>query len=227
MLRFALPNGSLKDRLRMYLRKAGYDIGHPDRRGNCGIYNAVEFWERDRRMIPKLIRNGTFDAGITGRDLILDCDAQDDVRTVADLCFSRNTDEPARWVLAYNPVQFPLLSEGSRSATNIARVGCELSTFAAKLGSTPAMVHSGFVYRDFVRLEGYEEAAIMDGLCDVVIVVTETGSTLRQLGLQIVPGCECLFVSTPQIIARQQLSAEKEVILQQFRLALEAAVRGL
>lgn len=204
-----------------FLLIVGYCIGEPDRRGFCGESNGIEFWERDRKMVPRHVA-GQFDAGITGKDLIVDSGVEG-LRVVADLCFSRQTNQPTRWVLIYNPVQYPDLLTKPRQAVNIARIGCELLVLAGKLGAQQGMVLSGFLYRDFLKLEGNEEASIADGLCDAALVVTETGRTIRDLGLQIVPGCESLFVSVPQIIAKPDLGEEKEERLQE----LFAALRGV
>ncbi|MFA7286825.1 MAG: hypothetical protein WC052_04175 [Patescibacteria group bacterium] len=213
-LKLVLCNGSLSASLRVYLGRAGYDIGKADRRGYCGTSTdgSIEFWERDRRMVPYLVAGG-YDAGITGLDLTLNSCVQG-LRQIAGLCFSRATNNPTRWVLA---------SKGTCDLSGSLRIGCELENLPALL--LPACPYP---IRDYqvVKLEGNEEMAIEEGLCDLILVVTETGSTLQALSLTILPGCERLLVSVPQIIAKGNLCDEKEEALQALSFALTAVIGG-
>lgn len=210
-LKFVLCNGSLLGRLLMYLGVAGYELEKPDRRGFCGtsVDKRIEFWERDRRMVAQQVAGG-FDAGITGRDLYINCDVQG-LRTVANLCFAKRSDQPTRWVLA--------AQSGCQFERKV-RIGTELVNLARSVLPTCTALGD----YEIVRLEGNEEVAIADGLCDAVFVVTETGGTLQQLGLKIVEGCEQLFVSVPQIIAKPALSIAKEEALFELSFALQAVV---
>ncbi len=215
-----LPSGSLSERLRMYLAKAGYDIDKPNRRGICGgsCNGKAVFIERDRRMVARHVA-GKYDAGITGLDLLINSGLQHVLRTVADLCFSRKTDQPARWVAVTSPAS---------QCTGTVRIGCELpgvdeyvkpSILASLQGKQNAEV-----LPVHVQLEGNEEMAIEEDFCDVVLVVTETGITLRETGLFPLSGCESLLVSVTQIIAKPKLPPEKEEALQEIRFALGAVI---
>ena len=99
-LRFAVPNGSLWDRLCMHLATAGYPLRSPDRTGLCGEADGIQFHQLDRRMIPSFMETGMFDAGLTGLDLWENSGAQDGLRVIDQFAFSRTTDQPSRWVLA-------------------------------------------------------------------------------------------------------------------------------
>lgn len=212
VLRFLTPNGSLSERLRMYLAKAGYDVDKPDPKGCCGSSQdgRIMIIERDRRMIPHLVA-GSYDAGITGLDLLINSRAEE-LRTVANLCFAKRTDRPTRWVLAAKE-----MGDFSRRV----RIGTELVHLPQLiLPSLPFTIHN----YEVVKLEGNEEMAIEDGLCDIILVVTETGRAIQEAGLQVLPGCENLLESVPQIIAKLQLPPGKERALQEIRFALDAVI---
>ena len=213
-LKFVIPNGSLSQRLLMYLALAGYSLDKPDRRGFCGRSQdgRIEIIERDRRMIPHLVARG-YDAGITGLDLILNSRVEG-LRTVANLCFAKRSDRPTRWVLAM---------QGMCDFTRKVRIGTELEHLPSILLPNCPLIIENY---EVVRLEGNEELAIEEDLCDLILVVTETGKTLDDLGLKIFPGCEQLLVSMPQIIAKPELSPDKEEALQEIRFALEAVIGG-
>lgn len=213
-LRFVYPSGSLRNRFRAFAATMGYVLGEPDERGFCGNANHIEFYERDRRMVPLHVA-GMYDAGITGKDLIVESGVKD-LRTVADICFSRSTSRPTRWVLAGD-----FLFEEESVTWDVIRVGCELPRLGERL-----FLQSPYANRKFrmVKLEGNEEAAISDGLCDVVLCVTETGGALKRANLRVLDRCDELFVSVPQIIAKPVLSATQEELLKELTLSLSAAI---
>ena len=64
--------------------------------------------------------------------------------------------------------------------------------------------------------------AIEDGLCEAVLVVSETGKTLRDIGLRIAPLEP--FLSTPRIFAKPVLSTAKEFLLQRLSADLQAVI---
>lgn len=208
-LRVLLPTGSLSVKMKTYLGKVGYRMKERDRTGYCGSVGSIDFFERDRRMIPRLL-GGHFDVGVTGKDLVVASGVQD-LRCVAELPFSRGSDQPTRWVLA--------AARDVRTMQRI-RVGCELPGLARML--LPLV--PGLPAFDIVHIEGSEETAISDGLCDAVLVVTESGDSLKANGLRIVGGADNLLLSYPQIVAAPLLSAAKEALLQQVHSALLAAV---
>ena len=77
-----------------------------------------------------------------------------------------------------------------------------------------------------IRIDGSEEMCVKYGVADAVLVVTETGRSIRENGLEILPGCDSLLVSKPEIRALPHLPAAKEESLQALSLALQAVVSG-
>ncbi|MFA7681844.1 MAG: phosphoribosyl-AMP cyclohydrolase, partial [Candidatus Peribacteraceae bacterium] len=209
-LRFVLPTGSLGPRTRSLLKEVGYVLCEPDRRGYCGTSGGADFFQRDRRMVSLQVAS-TFDAGITGKDLVIASGVKD-LRSVADLSFSRKTNNPTRWVLISKEKRIP--------ENGCIRVGCEYPLLAEELLRQRGIACNFTT----IAIEGNEEQAIADGLCDFVLVVTETGGSIERAGLSVIEGFDNLLVSTPQIIAKPELCEEKERALQKLSVALQAAL---
>ncbi len=211
-LRFAVPNGSLWARLRMHLEHAGYPLRDPDRTGFCGEFGGIEFVQVDRRMLPFFLKSGAFDAGLTGADLWINSKVED-MRSISTLCFSRSTDQPSRWVMAKRQ-GFELESKERLV------VACELDGLAQQL--LPSVDLPRPV--DLFRIDGSEEMVVKHGVADLVMVVTETGSSIKANALQILPGCDQLMQSMPEIRAQNGLPTVQEERLQELSLVLQAFV---
>jgi ATP phosphoribosyltransferase len=72
---------------------------------------------------------------------------------------------------------------------------------------------------------GATEAKIAAGLCDAIVEVTETGSTLRANGLKII---DDLMESNPQLIANRSALTDnwKRKKVEQIALLMQAALRA-
>lgn len=211
-LRFAVPNGSLWERLCLHLATAGYPLRSPDRTGLCGEADGIQFHQLDRRMIPAFMRTGMFDAGLTGLDLWENSGTVHGLRMIDRFSFSRSTDQPSRWVLATR--------KGTSLDRRPVRVACELPRLAEILLAKTNLPREHQV----VRIDGSEEMCVKYGIADAVLVVTETGRSIRENGLEILPGCDSLLVSKPEIRALPDLPPAKEESLQALSLALQAVV---
>ena len=169
MLRIAVPNkGSLSDATVEMLREAGYRtrrdakelvVADPD--------NDVEFFYLRPRDIAVYVGSGTVDAGVTGRDLLLDSGAT--ALEVMSLGFAAST---FRYAARPGKVTTVEQIAGNRVAT-----------------SYPGLVRADLAKRgidaEVVRLDGAVETAITLGVADVIADVVETGTTLRQQGLEV------------------------------------------
>jgi ATP phosphoribosyltransferase len=163
--------------------------------------------------MARYVESGALDAGITGRDWVLEDNA--DVVVAEELVYSKTSLRPTRWVLVVaqdSPVRAPEDLRGKRVATEL--VGYTRRWFAEQ--------------RIDVQIEfswGATEAKVAEGLVDAIVEVTETGSTLRAHGLRIV--CE-LFESAPQLIANRAawgIGWKREKI-EQIGLLLAGALRA-
>jgi len=169
MLRIAVPNkGSLSLAAADMLREAGYRgrrdpkelvLTDPD--------HDIEFFFLRPRDIAVYVGSGSLDGGITGRDLLLDSGAAA-VESMA-LGFAAST------------FRYAARPGVARSVKDIA--GKRVATSYAGLVATHLAEHG--VTADVVRLDGAVETAITLGVADVIADVVETGSTLRQQGLEV------------------------------------------
>jgi ATP phosphoribosyltransferase len=128
--------------------------------------NDAEFFFLRPRDIAVYVGSGTVDAGVTGRDLLLD--AGSDAIELMSLGFGSST-----FRYAARPGHVGSVGEiaGNRVAT-----------------SYPGLVRSDLARRgidaEVVRLDGAVETAITLGVADVIADVVETGTTLRAQGLE-------------------------------------------
>lgn len=169
MLRIAVPNkGSLAESSIEILKEAGYrqrsdsrDLILADRD------NGVEFYYLRPRDIAIYVGSGELEAGITGRDLLIDSGAK------------------AEEILA--------LDFGSSSFRFAGPAGSKLNISEIK-GLRIATAYPGLVERylkengvqaSVVRLDGAVESSVRLGVADVIADVVSTGNTLRQAGLEI------------------------------------------
>lgn len=170
MLRIAVPNkGSLSEPASVMLREAGYRQRADHRElVLADADNDVEFFFLRPRDIAVYVGSGDLDLGITGRDLLLDSQAHAD--ELLELGFARST---FRYAARPGTVEKLTDLSGRRIATSYA-------------GLVSAHLAENSVEADVIRLDGAVETSIRLGLADVIADVVETGSTLRQQGLEIV-----------------------------------------
>ncbi|RNC64551.1 MAG: ATP phosphoribosyltransferase [Desulfuromonadales bacterium] len=194
LLNLGIPKGSLENATVDLFRKAGWQIsissrsyfpGVDDDELNCKLIRPQE--------MGKYVERGTIDAGIAGRDWVRENDS--DVVEVCEMVYSKVSRRPARWVLVVtkdSPVQKPEDLHGATISTEL--VGFTKRYFAER--NIPVNVEFSW---------GATEAKVVDGLCDAIVEVTETGSTIKANGLRIV--CD-LMESVPVLIANRAAWAD-------------------
>jgi ATP phosphoribosyltransferase len=170
VLRIAVPNkGSLSEPAAEMLREAGYRQRRDGGRELVLVdaVNEVEFFFLRPRDIAVYVGSGTVDAGITGRDLLLDS----------------GTSAVEHRPLGFAASTFRFAAPPAQVATLEAVAGRRVAT------SYPVLVQDYLVSRGVaatvVRLDGAVESAVRLGVADVVADVVETGSTLRAAGLEV------------------------------------------
>lgn len=209
-----IPKGSLQDATLRLFKNSGWNITISERSYfpeindpeiSCAICRAQE--------MSRYVENGTFDAGITGKDWILENDS--DVVVVADLVYSKVSNRPTRWVIAV-PFDSPIRDikdlEGKKVATELLQF---TKRYFAQQGINVDVEFSW----------GATEAKVIAGLCDAIVEVTETGSTMRANGLRIIKE---LMVSNPQLIANKKSWEDewKREKIQQISTLLQGALRA-
>jgi ATP phosphoribosyltransferase len=169
VLRVAVPNkGSLADAASEMLTDAGY----AQRRDSKDLVrtdeaNGVEFFYLRPRDIAVYVGEGTLDVGLTGRDLLLDSGAP--AVEAMSLGFGRSD---FRFAAPPGAVRQIAQLHGRRVATSYPGV---VGAYLADRG----------VSADVVRLDGAVESAVRLGVADAIADVVETGTTLRQAGLEV------------------------------------------
>jgi ATP phosphoribosyltransferase len=200
MLRVAVPNkGSLSEDAAEILAEAGYR----QRRDHRELIladpaNDAEFFFLRPRDIAVYVGSGTLDAGITGRDLLLDAGAP--AEEVVELGFGGST---FRFAAPVGGMAGLADLAGRRVATSYPGL---VQGYLAEHGVTAQVV----------RLDGAVETSVGLGVADAIADVVETGSTLRAAGLEIFG--EPILRSEAVLIRRRDTGAHP---------ALEVLVRRL
>jgi ATP phosphoribosyltransferase len=167
-LRVAVPNkGALSSSASEMLREAGYAQRSDTKQLSLtDPANGVEFFYLRPRDIALYVGEGTLDVGITGRDLLLDSGAK--AEEELQLGFGRST---FRFAARPGIVATADLA-GKRIATSYDGV---VQRFLQERGIDATVI----------RLDGAVETSVQLGVADVIADVVETGSTLRQAGLEV------------------------------------------
>ena len=214
VLKLGLPKGSLEQTTIELMKKSGWRVTTSSRSYfpnidddeiTCSLVRAQE--------MARYVEIGSLDCGITGKDWI--AENSSDVEVICDLVYSKASFRPTRWVLAVpadSKIKRPEDLEGKRISTEL--VGFTKRYFASKN-----------VNVDVEFSWGATEAKVAAGLCDAIVEVTETGSTLRANGLVIIAD---LMESNPQIIANKTAmkNSEKRRKIEQISLLLQGALRA-
>jgi ATP phosphoribosyltransferase len=169
LLRIAVPNkGSLSDPASQMLREAGYRQRTDSKElVLADPANGVEFFYLRPRDIAIYVGSGRLDLGITGEDLLLDSGA--DASVVVKLGFGGST------------FRFAALSGTISSVEELA--GKRIASAYPGLLERYLAEHG--VSASVIKLDGAVETAVRLGVADAIADVVETGTTLRNAGLEI------------------------------------------
>jgi ATP phosphoribosyltransferase len=217
ILKFGIPKGSLEQQTLELMRKSGWRVSV----GSRSYMPTIDDKELSCRLLrpqemPRYIADGTLDAGITGRDWIVENGV--DLIEVESFIYSKVSLAPTRWVLVV-PENSPV-----RRLEDLAgkRIATEMVNFTRRVfAERKVKVDVEFSW-------GATEAKAADGLVDAIVEVTETGSSLRANGLRIV---EELLTSNPVLVANPEAWADevRQAKIRQigvlFRGALDAERR--
>jgi ATP phosphoribosyltransferase len=169
MIRIAVPNkGMLAEPAAVMLREAGY-AQRKDARELVLVDpdNGAEFFFLRPRDIAVYVGEGTVEAGITGRDMLLDSAAPAD--EILPLGFGGST------------FRFAAPSGGSLTPDDLN--GKRIAT--SYNGLLRHYLDERGIDARVIRLDGAVESAIRLGVADVIADVVSTGTTLRNAGLEI------------------------------------------
>lgn len=176
MINIALPKGSLEEQTLLLFREADLEVKRSDR-----DYNPVIADSRIAKVkilrpqeIPLFVEKGYFDLGISGLDWVKESGAH--VREVARLNYSKTGEGTVKIVVAVHRDEPINDAKDIRPEARVTTEYPELTReYFGRLGIPVQLFHSF----------GASEAKVPD-LMDVVVDLTETGTTLRKNGLKII-----------------------------------------
>ncbi len=214
LLKLGVPKGSLQDATIKLFEKSGWKIrlhhrnyfpDIDDKEIKCSLARAQE--------MSVYVENGTLDVGLTGKDWIMENES--DVVVVDDLVYSKVSNRPARWVLCVrgdSPYKRPEDLEGKKIAT-------ELVNFTRNyFKDIDVNVDVSFSW-------GTTEAKVVEGLCDAIVEITETGTTIKANGLRVIAE---LMQTNTRLIANKEAweNPWKRKKIQEMNLLLQGALRA-
>jgi ATP phosphoribosyltransferase len=187
-LKLGLPKGSLQEATFTLMHKAGFHFSVRERSYFPSIDDEeIEAMLLRAQEIPRYVEDGVFDAGLTGKDWIVENGV--DVIEVADLIYAKQSMRPVKWVLAVH------------EDSNIRKVqdlkGHRIATEAVNITKNYLKQHKVDAIVEFSW--GATEVKAPD-LVDAIVEVTETGSSLRTNHLRIV---DVVLESTTKLIANK------------------------
>lgn len=213
-LKLGIPKGSLENATVDLFRRAGFQISVSSRSYFPSIDDPeIECMLIRAQEMARYVEDGVLDAGLTGRDWVLENDAH--VHTVADLIYAKQSFGKVRWVLAVpesSPVKSVKDLQGKIIATEL-------------VAATERYLQSHGVTAKVEFSWGATEVKPPE-LADAIVEVTETGSSLRANKLRIV---ETVMESNTQLIANLDSWKDdwKRRKLEDMRMLLEGAINAL
>ncbi len=215
MLSIAIPKGSLEEQTFLLFKQADLEIKRTEREYNPKINDPrigkVKILRPQE--IAGYVAEGYFDVGITGHDWVIESGA--DVLEIADMPYSKQGAGIVKIVIAVPDDQ------KIKSASDIkphSRVTTEYPnitrSYFERLG-IPTEIHFSY---------GATEAKVPD-LMDVVVDVTETGSTLRKNNLKII---DVMLESTTKLVVNKDSwnDSTKRRAIEEIRTLLLAVIEA-
>ena len=212
-IKLGLPKGSLQESTFALMKRAGWNF----KVGSRSYMPSVDDPDIAARLIrpqeiARYVELGLLDAGLTGYDWIYENGA--DVVEVAELCYSKATSNPVRWVVAVpndSPIQGVQDLQGKRIATEA-------------VGLTKRYLARHNVTAEVEFSWGATEVKAPE-LVDAIVELTETGSSLRANQLRIV---DTVLTSTTRLIANKTAWADagKRAKIEQLALLLSGALNA-
>lgn len=189
-----LPKGSLQEATFYMLKKAGFTVTV----GSRSYVPTVDDPEIEARLIraqeiSRYVEHGMLDCGITGYDWIVENSS--DVVEVTDLIYAKQGLRKVRWVIA--------VPNDSSIKTVKDLAGKRIATEA--VGLTKRFLKDKGVRAEVEFSWGATEVKAPD-LCDAIVELTETGSSLRANNLKIIA---TVLESTTKLIANKAAWSDK------------------
>lgn len=208
MLAIALTKGRLEKQTVSLLAQSGYGIEALQNKGRALVlpdskkdinYFLVKAWD-----CVTYVEHGVADVGVVGKDTLLEC--SDEYYEVMDLGLGK-----CKFILASLPKKDVLNQSGH------IKIGTKYPTVANAYFKNKGMDV------EIIKIEGSVELAPILGLCDAIIDIMETGSTLKENGLVVFDTvCE---ISARVIVNKASFKLKRKEIsslLEDLKAALQA-----
>lgn len=212
-LKLGIPKGSLQESTLDLFARAGWRISVNSRSYFPVIDDSeIECMLVRAQEMARYVTSGALDAGITGKDWILETSG--DVEEVAELVYAKSSLGRVRWVLA--------VAEDSQIQKVEDLEGKVIATEAVRLTERYLKRHGVHARVEFSW--GATEVKVPQ-LADAIVEVTETGASLRANHLRVI---DALLESAPWLIANRASWQEewKQKKIQNLALLLEGAIKA-
>ncbi|MCD6393353.1 MAG: ATP phosphoribosyltransferase [Planctomycetes bacterium] len=188
VLKLGVPKGSLQKATFDLFERAGFNVSGYERSYFPRIDDdEIQLILLRAQEMSRYVEDGVLDAGFTGYDWIVENDS--DVREVCELCYSKATSRPTKWVLAVpneSNISRPEDLAGGIIATEL--VNATKKYFADK--------------NIDVKVEfSWGATEVKARLVDGIVELTETGSSLRANNLKVI---DTIMTSTTRFIANKK-----------------------
>jgi len=211
-LKLGIPSGSLQNATIDLFGKAGFRIADFERSYFPRIDDEeIELIMLRAQEMSRYVADGVLDAGITGHDWIMENNS--DVVEVCELHYSKNTSQPARWVLAV-----PAESKVKKAEDLKGRI------VATELVDVTKKYFAG--RKIDVKVEfSWGTTEVKARLVDAIVELTETGSSLRANNLRVI---DTVITSTTRFIANKQAWQDKfkKEKMENIAILLNAAINA-
>ncbi len=213
-LKLGIPKGSLQDATIALFAKAGWNILLRPRNYFPEINDTdIECSLARAQEMAEYVEGGILDAGLTGKDWVEENSA--DIVVVDDLIYSKASNRKAKWVLcvrADSPFKKPEDLAGKVIYTEL-------------VGFTKRYFKSRNIDVDVRFSWGTTEAKVVAKLCDAVVEITETGSTIKANDLRVIAE---LMETNTQLIANKKAWADpiRRKKIEAMNLLLQGALRA-
>ena len=210
VLKLGIPKGSLQKATFELFERAGFNVSDYERSYFPRIDDEeIQLILLRAQEMSRYVEDGVLDAGITGHDWIVENDS--DVHEVCELCYSKATSRPTKWVLAVP------------NESNIS--GAE--DLAGGIIATELVNTTGKYFADKnidVKVEfSWGATEVKARLVDGIVELTETGSSLRANNLKVI---DTIMTSTTRFIANKKAWADefKRQKIENIAILLNAAI---
>ena len=210
VLKLGVPKGSLQKATFDLFERAGFNVSDYERSYFPRIDDEeIQLILLRAQEMSRYVEDGVLDAGFTGHDWVVENNS--DVHEVCELCYSKATSRPTKWVLAVpneSNISRPEDLAGGIIATEL--VNATKKYFADK--------------NIDVKVEfSWGATEVKARLVDGIVELTETGSSLRANNLKVI---DTIMTSTTRFIANKKAWADefKRQKIDNIAILLKAAI---